>query len=191
MGANAAKIVRMAWLNLPLAHRKLLETIGASQWEVVGQPLGHAADAFLCSGGHQGLTPTQRQGLNEALGVWIRELRIVLINEAHPALRGLGAQTFEAFLSRVAWHEWGHALSITRCTPEDIAAGARLLKLAPEGIQKRVRIAGYPRKDHTHEVVAETYALLMVRRLTGGKGQPSWLHDEIYDLLTRVTDWRG
>jgi hypothetical protein len=63
------------------------------------------------------------------------------------------------------------------------------MKLAPEGIQKRVRVAGYRRKDHTHEVIAEAYALLMVRRLAGRTGQPSWLHNEIYDLLTRVTGW--
>ncbi len=187
--ADADKILRMAWKNLPPAHRRVLEAIGASQWEVVGQPLGVAVDAFLRSAGHRGLTRTQRAQLDRALGVWVRELNLVLINDCHPKLEGLDAGTFEEFISRVAWHEWAHALSVVRCTSDDVAAGSRLLALAPEGIQRRIRDAGYARREHTHEVVAETYALLMVRRLTGGKGQPSWLHDEIYNLLVRVTEW--
>lgn len=189
--ADADKIVRMAWDNLPPAHRRALETIGASQWEVVGQPLGFTVDAFLRSGGHSGLTRAQQTGLNRALGVWVRGLKIVLINDRHPKLRGLDAQTCEEFIARIAWHEWAHALSIVRCTREDVAAGSRLLELAPDGIRRRIRDAGYARSEHTHEVVAETYALLMVRRLAGARGQPSWLHNEIYDLLTRVTEWSG
>jgi hypothetical protein len=179
----------MAWRNLPSAHRTLLESIGASQWQVVSGPLGTAADGFLQSAGHRTLARSVRDELNRALGLWIRELRIVLINDSHPKLIGLNAQTCEEFIARVAWHEWGHALSIARCSSEDVAAGSKLLKLAPEGIQKRIRYAGYGRRDYTHEVIAETYALLMVRRLTGGSGQPSWLDDEIYDLLKRVTEW--
>jgi hypothetical protein len=187
--AGTDKIVRMAWQSLPPAHRALLESIGAGQWQVVDESLGTVADGFLRSAGHRGLTRAMRRELDRALGLWLHELRIVLINETHPKLAGLDAQTREEFISRIAWHEWAHALSVARCTAEDVAAGPSLMKLAPEGIQKRIRVAGYPRKDHTHEVIAETYALLMVRRLAGRTGRPSWLHHEIYDLLTRVTGW--
>jgi hypothetical protein len=113
----------------------------------------------------------------------------VLINDAHPKLAGLSASTREEFLARIAWHEWGHALSIARCSEEHVAAGPRLLALAPEGIRNRIREAGYRPRQYTHEVIAETYALLMLRRLKGGSGQPSWLNDEIYGLLQAMTEW--
>jgi hypothetical protein len=181
----------MAWDSLPPADQHLLRAIGASQWDISDQPLGIAADAHLRSGGRPGLSLSERDGLNHALGVWVRDLKIVLINASHPKLAGLDDQSREAFLSRVAWHEWAHALSIVRCSPDDIAAGERLLELAPDGIRKRVRLAGYSRRELTFEVVAESYALLMVRRLAGRGGRPSWLHDDIYKLVTRVTQWSG
>jgi len=94
-------------------------------------------------------------------------------------------------LARIAWHEWGHALSIARCSEEHVAAGVRLLQLAPDGIRNSIRSAGYGERQYTHEVIAETYALMMLRRLAGGSGQPSWLNDEIYELLTETTGWSG
>ena len=78
-----------------------------------------------------------------------------------------------------------------RCTPEDVAAGSRLLAVAPLGVREGIRTAGYRAKDYTHEIVAETYALLMARRLRAGGEQPEWLDDQIYNLLTRVTEWTG
>jgi hypothetical protein len=100
--SDTDRIVRMAWDNLPPAHRGLLESIGASQWKIVEQPLGEAAAAFLRSGGHHGLARATRDRLNDALGIWIRELNVVLINDCHPKLRGLSARTVEEFISRVA-----------------------------------------------------------------------------------------
>lgn len=127
--------------------------------------------------------------MDGALGIWLRELRIVLINDAHPKLVELDSSTREEFIARVAWHEWGHALSVARCSPDDVASGFRLLELAPEGIRERVREAGYRADEYTYEVIAETYALLVLRRLKGGSGQPSWLHHEIYDLMKTVAEW--
>jgi hypothetical protein len=43
--------------------------------------------------------------------------------------------------------------------------------------------------EYTHELVAETYALLMTRRHRKRFGKPPWLDDEIYSLLKRVTGW--
>ncbi len=127
--------------------------------------------------------------MDGAFGVWIAELRIVLVNAAHPALAGLDAPVREAFLAHVAWHEWGHALSVVRCSQEDVAAGVRLLALAPEGIRESVRRAGYRHSEYTHELIAETYALLMERRRRNAFGRPSWLNNEIYNLTRRVTGW--
>ncbi|HUA73655.1 MAG TPA: hypothetical protein VL988_02765 [Solirubrobacteraceae bacterium] len=186
---GARGIVGLAWSSLPASDRSLLQSIGASQWEVTTRPLGDVADELLRSAGNPGLNREMRVELNRAIGAWIRDLRLVLIAESHPKLDGLDASAREAFLSRVAWHEWAHALSVVRCTSEDVREGPRLVELAPEGVRSRIRLAGYPRRDLTYEVVAETYALLMVRRLAGRKGRPPWLHRAIYELLGRVTDW--
>jgi hypothetical protein len=184
------RVLQFACLSLPAAHRALLESIGASQSQVVDQPLGTAVDSFLRSAGQQGLSTTARRTLNLALGVWIQELRIILIDAGHPKLAGLDQATYEAFIMRTAWHEWGHALSIVRCAQEDVAAGRKLLDLAPPGIRDGIRQAGYRSVDYTHELVAETYALLLARRRRGATGRPPWLDSEIYSLLKRVTDWR-
>ncbi len=92
--------------------------------------------------------------------MWIAELRLVLINAAHPALADLDDRSYEAMLARVAWHEWAHALSVVRASQEDVAAGERLITLAPDGVAGFIRRAGYRRSEYTHELVAEIYALL-------------------------------
>jgi hypothetical protein len=186
---RADQVVQLAWLSLPPAHRALLEAIGASQWQVVDQPLGAAVDGFFRSAGHAALVPSAQSKLDRALGVWLQELRIILVDAGHAKLAGLDGRTYEAFIARTAWHEWGHALSVVRCSQEDIAAGPRLLDLAPIGIRDGVRGAGYRSNDYTHELVAETYALLMARRQRKASGKPSWLDDEIYNLVKRVTGW--
>jgi hypothetical protein len=101
----------------------------------------------------------------------------------------LDDQTFEIMLARTAWHEWGHALSVVRADADDIVDGKRLLELAPPGVGGRIRRAGYRRGQYTHELVAETYALLMSRRRRGETGKPPWLADDIYQLVRRVSGW--
>jgi hypothetical protein len=169
----------------------MLTAIGASQWRIVAQPLGSAADAFPLSGGFRGLSRSQQTELNRALAVWVKDLRILLINESHPKLVGLGVAAREQFIAHLSWHEWGHALSVERCSPDDVAEGARLLARAPAGVREGIRAAGYRSRSYTHEIIAETYATLMGRRLRGGVGQPPWLDDEIYILLERTTEWTG
>jgi len=92
-------------------------------------------------------------------------------------------------MARTAWHEWGHALSIARCTTEDIANGARLLDLAPTAVSKSIREAGYRPYEYTHELVADVYSLLIARSRHKESRRPRWLHQEIYDLVKRVTAW--
>jgi hypothetical protein len=64
--------------------------------------------------------------------------------------------------------------------------GARLLDLAPDGIRERIRRANYPRRDYIHELIVETYALLMRARIERRPGRPTWLPNEIYQLITRI-----
>jgi hypothetical protein len=186
---GAQRVLHLSWLSLPAEHRALLESIGASQSQAVDQPLGAAVDSFLRSAGHRGLPVATRRKLDLALGVWLQELRIILIDVGHAKLAVLDQATREAFIARIAWHEWGHALSVVRCSQEDIAAGPKLLDLAPSGIRETIRQAGYRASDYTHEFVAETYALLLARRRREATGRPSWLNNEIYSLVKRVTGW--
>ncbi len=188
---RAQRVLHFAWLGLPPAHRALLESIGASQSQGIDQALGTAVDGFLRSAGQRGLSAAARRRLDLALGVWLQELRIILLDVGHSKLAGLDQATYEAFIMRTAWHEWGHALSVVRCSQEDMADGRTLLDLAPTGLCESIRRAGYRSTDYTHELVAETYALLLARRRRGATGRPPWLDGEIYNLVKRVTDWKG
>jgi hypothetical protein len=181
-----AQLVQLAWDVLPAGDQRLLKQIGASGWEIVAEPLGVAVDARLRSAGHNGSIPARIRADNAALGMWIRELRLVLINEKHGALIDTDRSTREALLTWVAWHEWGHALSIGGQSTHDPAEGDRLLALAPNGIRERIRRAHYPRSEYIHELIAETYALLMREKVEGRSGRPSWLPNEIYNLMARV-----
>ncbi len=187
--ARAVEIVEMAWAELPSAHRLLLEEVGASQWTIVEKALGSPVHKLLRSAGHRGLSEQSRLRTDTAIAVWVPDLRIVVFNARHPTLIPLSRPAFSQFLTRTAWHEWGHALSIARCTQEDLAAGARLLDLAPTAVSRFVRGSGYRRCEYTHELVAEIYSLLIARRQRKESGRPRWLNQEIYDLLKRVTGW--
>jgi hypothetical protein len=186
---DATRIVRLAWLRLPPAHRSLLEAVGASQWQIVNGPIGSIADDMLRSAGQPGLCPPARSRLDGALGAWVPGLQVLLINVGHAAVAGLDTKAYEAFVAHIAWHEWGHALSLARCSSDDVAAGDKLLASAPKGISEGIRSAGYGANNYTHEVVAETYALMMARRIRGHRDKPTWLDDKIYNLLKRVTGW--
>ncbi len=189
MGRDANQIVRQAWRELPRGNRGLLKAISANQWEVCRRPLGTYTDELLCSADSGSLPASEIARANVALGLWVPELRVVLINESHPAFDGLDGSTFAYDLSRVAWHEWGHALSFDRAEEEDIAAGERYVELLPKGLARLVRQAGYRRREYTHEVVAEIYAILMIWRRQGKTGRPPWLHPEVYELVRRVAGW--
>jgi hypothetical protein len=186
---RTAKTVKMAWAELPPDHRQLLEEVGASQWTVVEETLGVPVHRLLRSGGHRGLGEQARGRLEPALAAWVPDLRIVVFNARHPALAELGEQSFEQLVARTAWHEWGHALSIARCTTEDIANGARLLELSPTIVRNSIREAGYRPYEYTHELVADVYSILIARRQQKESGRPTWLNKEIYDLVKRVTEW--
>jgi hypothetical protein len=189
MGGYADEIVRQAWRELPPGDRNLLERIGADQWRVCGWSLGTYTDELLRSADRGSLGESEVARANDALALWIPDLRVMLINESHPAFDGLDEPSLKYDLSRVAWHEWGHALSIDRTGENDIADGGHYVELLPDGLAMFVRQAGYRRREYTHEVVAEIYAILMIRRRQGTTGRPPWLHPEVYELVRRVAGW--
>jgi len=186
---RAQTVVDLAWRDLPPDHRLLLQNIGADERQVVDTPLGRYADDLLRSAGHAHLKAREQARLDEALGVWVAALNVVLIDAGHHQHAGLDDRTYEGALVRVAWHEWAHALGVVRATADDVAEGPRLLDRAPSGVREGIRRAGYRRRDYTHELIAETYALLMARRRRSQAGQPPWLDDAIYELVRRVCGW--
>lgn len=187
--AFAKRVLESAWADLPVAHRSLLKAIGADKRSLTTRPLGGYADDLLRSAGHGSIRPADRRSRDSALGLWIPQLRLLVVNAIHPAYNGLNERTREALLAQVAWHEWGHALGMERSTPEDVSAGKALLKLVPESIAKSIRSADYGQREYTHEIVAGIYVLLMLRRRQGETGRPSWLSTEIYELVRRVVEW--
>jgi hypothetical protein len=106
-----------------------------------------------------------------------------------PVLIGLDATSYEQMVVHTAWHQLGHALSLARAEPADIRDGRRLLDLAPDGVREFIRGGGYRPRNYVHELVAEIYGLLMLRRRHGDIGPPLWLDDEILELVRRVCGW--
>ena len=76
---RASEIVELAWRDLPTPHKRLLENIGAAQWKVVDQRLGGVVSDLLFSAGNASLSRRERLGLDEAVGVWVQQLQVVII----------------------------------------------------------------------------------------------------------------
>jgi hypothetical protein len=187
--ASAERVVDRAWADLPQADRSLLEEIRAEGRGVTDRPLGSFSDVLRRSAGYASFPTAELKRQDAAAGLWIPELRLVLVNVAHAGFEGLDRRSLEWALSRVAWHEWGHALAFHRATNEDISRGERLLAAAPTTVAENVRSADYRQREYTHEIVAEVYALMISRRRQGATGKPPWLSEEIYELVRRVVGW--
>src|SRR5664280_296281 len=115
--ARTQELIQLAWDALPASHRRLLEQIGASRWEIVDRPLGGVTRDLLQAPDRPPQTRAQTDADTKALGIWVPELRLVLINDAHTAVLSADPPTRERLLTWVAWHEWGHALSVASHTP--------------------------------------------------------------------------
>lgn len=187
--AFAKRVMDHVWADLPPADRSLLEAIRAEQRDATARPLGIYTDDLRRSAGYASFPAAERQRQDAAAGLWIPELRLVLINVAHRSFQDLDQNSLGWALARVAWHEWGHALAFHRATSEDVSRGQELLALAPPSMAENVRSADYRQREYTHEIVAEVYALLINRRRRGAIGRPPWLSTEIYELVRRVVGW--
>lgn len=187
--ATASEVTARAWGDLPHADRTVLRAIRADEWAVTDRPLGAYTDDLRRSAGYASFPRAEMRRQDAAAGLWIPELRLVIINLAHRSFANLDPSSFEYAVARVAWHEWGHALAFHQATESDVAAGTRLLDLAPAPLAANIRAAGYRQREYTHEIVAEVYALLLARCRQGATGRPRWLHQEIYELVRRVVGW--
>jgi hypothetical protein len=166
--ALSRRAIGRAWAALPSADRRLLEAIRAEQWDVTDRPLGVYTDDLRRSAGYASFPALELQRQDAAAGIWIR---------------------LEYAVARVAWHEWGHALAFHQATDQEIAAGHELLELVPESLAGNIRSADYRQREYTHEIVAEVYALLMIRCRQGAISRPPWLSEKVYELVRRVVGW--
>lgn len=185
----AEEFVEWAWHRLPGTLRGLLENISAAGWAVHDRPLGGIVSSLLVSNGGTRLPAESEVDYDDAIGVWMPKLRVVLVSAAHPALDELDERSYTRMIAETAWHEWAHALSLDRATRADIRRGRDLLTISPPGVADRIRAGGYRPGEYTHEIVASTFATLMFRREGGGVGRPDWLNVELWNLIERVTGW--
>jgi hypothetical protein len=179
--------IRRARARLPAQHRNLLEQIGAQEAAVDDWPAG-VRDLYRSI---QEEPPSER-ALAGAAAVWLDGLRVVVFNAPllHEATIGLSDSAREEFVAYVAWHEYGHALSLTRSTREQREDGERLLRLLPDGMRGSIDYpGGYRRLEVFDEVIATVYAVIISRVRKHGYGVPSFLHHDIGHAFREVIPW--
>jgi hypothetical protein len=183
-------LVASARSRLPASHRALLEQIGVQETVLQDWPAGAQA---LYETVRE--TPPYAESLSGAVAVWLQDKRVVAYNGVllSHALDDpeLSDATRQIVIDDVAWHEYGHALSVTRATPEERRDGPRLLELLPPGLRLAIDYpGGYRERQVFDEVIANVYAL-MVSRIVHHEdyGVPSFLHADVYDTFRAVVPW--
>jgi hypothetical protein len=178
--------IRRARQQLPWTHRALLEQLGVQEIAVEDWPQG-VLNLYLTLNKQ----PPQRSQVEQAAAVWLQEQRTVAFNAPflEAAVVGLDELGLEIAIHPLAWHEYGHALSLMRSTPELRARGAMLLALLPPRLQEVVRPEGYRQSALFDEVVATIYALMIGRIRDNGYVVPEFLHPAVFAAFQEVIPW--
>jgi hypothetical protein len=131
--------IRAARAALPAEHRELLNLLDVQETAVDDWPDG-VINLYATL---REPTPT-RQELEGVAATWLNSLRTVAFNAAGltETVRGLDPPTRRLLLHGIAWHEYGHALSVTRATREHRDRGPALLALLPEGLRETIGLRG-------------------------------------------------
>jgi hypothetical protein len=142
--------IRGARAALPAAHRALLDQLGVQETAIDDWPDG-VIDLYATL---REPAPAHRE-LDGAAATWLNSLRTVAFNAPGllQAVHGLDRPTRRLLLSGIAWHEYGHALSVTRATREHRARGPELLALLPEGLRNTIDYPGRYRAGQVFEEV--------------------------------------
>lgn len=179
--------IREARAQLPAERRNLLAQIGAHEGVVEDWPAG-VQDLFRSV---QQVPPSDAALVNAA-AVWLDGLRAVVFNGPlmQAATTGLTDASRKQLVAYIAWHEYGHALSLTRSTHEQRRSGVRLFGLLSDGMRASIDYPdGYGRLQVFDEIIATVYALLISRIRTDGYGVPEFLHPEIIEAFKEVIPW--
>lgn len=183
-------LIRNARRRLPAGHRALLEQIGVQDAVVDEWPAG-VRELYETLG--EAAPSVSR--LADAIAVWLPGRRVVAYNG--PLLvHALGdteltPSTRQAAIDNIAWHEYGHAISVTRATPDMKREGPELVDLLPLGLRRAIDFPGsYRPREVFDEVIANVYALMIGRavQLTD-YGVPDFLHRDVYDAFRAVVPW--
>ncbi len=172
--------IREARAQLPAEHRNLLAQIGTQEGVVEDWPTG-VQDLFRSV-----------QEVPNAAAVWLDGLRTVVFNGPlmQAATTGLTDASRKQLVAYIAWHEYGHALSLTRSTHEQRKSGVYLLGLLSDGMRASIDYpGGYGRLQVFDEIIATVYALLISRIRSDGYGVPEFLHPEIVQAFKEVIPW--
>jgi hypothetical protein len=179
--------IRRARARLPAEHRNLLEQIGAQEAAKDDWPHG-VQDLYRSV---QEKPPTDA-ALAGAAAVWLDGLRAVVFNAPllHETTFGLSDAAREELIAYIAWHEYRHALSLTRSTREQREDGERLFSLLPSGMRGSIDYpSGYSRLEVFDEVIATVYAVMISRVRTDGYGVPKFLHHDVFHAFAEVIPW--
>jgi hypothetical protein len=179
--------IRAVRADLPRGHRTLLDAIGVQEMIAARWP-DDVLDLYRTLN-----EPEPRSGsLDGATAAWLSGLRAVVFNldEIRMVSAGLNDTSRRKAISWVAWHEYGHALSVHRAKNEHHHRGPALLKLAPESVQQSIDFPGrYRTKQVFDELIATLYPMLIDRVRTAGYVQPDYLHDDVYAAFQEVIPW--
>jgi hypothetical protein len=179
--------VRSARRSLPPEHRALLDHLNAQETALYDWPQ-EVCDLFVTLGER----PPPRERLAGAAAVWLEARRLVAFNAPllTAATEGLDERSRDAIVARVAWHEYGHALSVMRAARDQRADGPRLLRLLPDGLRGSIdHPGGYRAVEVFDEVIANVYALMIARVCDGRYGDPEFLHPDVLDAFKEVIPW--
>jgi len=187
IGDDVLAIVRTARAELPSSHRSLLDQLGVQETAIEMWPKD--VQALYSTIGE---VPPRSSDLTRAVAVWLDRLRVVAFNAPllAEATQGLTRAARVAAITAVAWHEYGHALSLARSTRDQRRDGVRLLGLLPEGLAQSIDYPGGYRPGAVFdEVIATVYAALIRRVRREGYGCPDYLHDDVIQAFKEVIPW--
>ena len=178
--------VRLARHRLPSQHIAVLDALGVQETVCASWP-GPVLDLYETVR----MTPPDARALRDAAGLWLPALRTAAFNG--PFLRavtdGLDEASRREFVANVAWHEYGHALSLALSTADQRRRGSELLKLAPDVIQRQVGQHGYRSDEIFDELIAGVYALLVGGVPRYGYGLPRYLNKLLFDEFKEIIPW--
>jgi len=130
--------------------------------------------------------------LDGAAAAWLRERRTVVFNATALAQTadGLTPAARRSLIAGVAWHEYGHALSVVLAGPEQRERGVQLLELLSPPMREAINYPGRYRKSQVFdEVMATVYALMIGGVPINGYSRPEFLAPELHAAFREVFPW--
>lgn len=181
-------LIRRARQLVPASHRGLLEQIRVQDAVIDDWPAGVQALYETLRE-----APPSLQAIGDAIAVWLPDRKVVAYNGPRLvlALSGVNDSTRQSVINNLAWHEYGHALSVERASDEMRNGGVQLLELLPEGLKAAIDYPGsYGLRQVFDEVIANVYAMMVGRAVHFDDYRvPAFLHTKVRDAFVAVVPW--